>query len=305
MCKPILFIIFNRWETALEVFYKIREAKPSRLYVAADGPRKEKIGEIEKCHKVRNIINLIDWDCEIKTLFQDNNLGCKLGVYNAINWFFENEDEGIILEDDVVPKLEFFDFCEKCLEKYRDNDKIFSILGFNQFGQEITSNGYYYSRGYYAWGWASWRSRWKKYKLQLDKKDIAKIYKNKNYPYYVLKINDFNLQLIRKGILDTWDYQMVYQVITTDSYNIVPFANLITNIGTNGAHSSNNTNIFHKYGNMNVNNLEHPTIIDDNKKMNEMLWKEYKSAFPFMFFKSLLFKIGIYKTCRYLIKLIR
>ena len=112
----VLFLVFNRPDTTKEVFEKIRQAKPQRLYVAGDGPREGREGEIEKVTKAREIASKVDWPCEVKTLFREKNLGCKKGVSSAITWFFEQEEQGIILEDDCVPNLDFFTFCENLLD---------------------------------------------------------------------------------------------------------------------------------------------------------------------------------------------
>ena len=116
MNKAVLFIIFKRYETANRVFEVIRQAKPPRLYIAADGPRKNVKDEYEKCMNTRKIVEKVDWDCEVKTLFRDENLGCGLNVSGAINWLFEHEEDGIILEDDCLPDLTFFSFCEELLD---------------------------------------------------------------------------------------------------------------------------------------------------------------------------------------------
>ena len=106
----VLFLVFNRPDTTRQVFEAIRQAKPPRLYVAADGPREGKLGEVERVKEVRTIATAVDWPCEVKTLFRDKNLGCKKGVSSAITWFFEQEKQGIILEDDCLPHLDFFSF---------------------------------------------------------------------------------------------------------------------------------------------------------------------------------------------------
>ena len=110
LITPILFMIFNRLDTTQKVFNAIRQAKPKQLFVAADGPREDKEGEKGKCEQARKIIEQVDWDCEVKTLFRDKNLGCKVAVSSAIDWFFENVEEGIILEDDCLPSTSFLWF---------------------------------------------------------------------------------------------------------------------------------------------------------------------------------------------------
>ena len=108
---PVLFLIFNRPDTTKQVFDAIRKARPKRLYVAADAPRVEKEGEAALCQQTRAIIKQVDWDCEVQTLFREENLGCQKAISSAIDWFFEHEEMGIILEDDCLPSPSLFSFC--------------------------------------------------------------------------------------------------------------------------------------------------------------------------------------------------
>ena len=111
---PILFLIFNRPDTTRIVFNRIREIRPERLYVAADAPREGRAKEIALCEEARRIIDDVDWPCEVKTLFRDRNLGCKQAISSALTWFFEQEERGVILEDDCLPDLSFFPFAKNC-----------------------------------------------------------------------------------------------------------------------------------------------------------------------------------------------
>ena len=126
---PVLFLVFNRPDTTSKVFEKIRQAKPQRLYVASDGPRIGNDVDKEKVIMTRDIATKVDWPCEIKTLFREKNLGCKKACSTAINWFFEYEEMGIILEDDTLPHLDFFTFCENLLVRYANDEKITAIIG--------------------------------------------------------------------------------------------------------------------------------------------------------------------------------
>ena len=111
----VLLLIFNRLETTKQVFEAIRKAKPPRIYIAADGPRPGILDEKEKVRKVRDhVLDKIDWNCKVKTLLREKNLGCKYAVSSAISWFFENEEMGIILEDDCLPSQSFFGFAKNC-----------------------------------------------------------------------------------------------------------------------------------------------------------------------------------------------
>ena len=161
---PILFLIFNRPEITARVFQEIRKAKPKQIYIAADGPRIDHPDDTALCNKTRQICDSIDWDCEVKTLFREENLGCQLAVSNAIDWFFKHESEGIILEDDCLPSQSFFHFCAELLDFYRDDEEIMCISGNNfQQGRGDDEESYYFSRYPHCWGWATWRRAWNKY----------------------------------------------------------------------------------------------------------------------------------------------
>ena len=155
MNTPILFLVFNRPDTTQKVFESIRQARPPKLYVVADGPRSNRINEASICDQVRLIATDVDWDCEDKTLFISENLGCKLSVSQGISWFFQNEEEGIVIEDDVLPSQDFYDFCEFSLHKYKNKPDIAMICGFNPVQQKDVSDAYYFSRIPFLWGWAT------------------------------------------------------------------------------------------------------------------------------------------------------
>ncbi|WP_292463385.1 hypothetical protein [Methanolobus sp.] len=240
---PILFLVFNRPTTTKKVFEEIKRAKPPRLYIAADGPRKYKAGESEKVKQVReHIINNIDWECEVKTLFREQNLGCKYAVSGAIDWFFENEEMGIILEDDCLPNQSFFWFCEELLEKYKDNEQIGMITGTNYMTNcNLRMPGTYFYSNYFAiWGWASWRRAWLNYDVEmkiystLNPNQLR--YKCPNYLFYLYLKRTFDL--IKHGDVDTWDIQWFYHCFMNSRLCITPTQNLISNIGVDGAHAS-------------------------------------------------------------------
>ena len=165
MKTPVLFLVFNRPDTTKQVFEAIRQAQPPRLYIASDGHRSDREGEWEKVKTVRDyVVNNIDWDCEVKTLFREKNLGCRIAVSTAISWFFENEEQGIILEDDCFPDQSFFPFCEELLWKYQDDKRIMMITGTNSLGtwkSELQS--YHFSIYGSIWGWATWKRAWNLY----------------------------------------------------------------------------------------------------------------------------------------------
>ena len=247
MNTPILFIIFNRPDNTKRVFDQIRLVKPIQLFVSADGPRKDKPNEDKICQQVREIIKQVDWECEVKTLFSDVNLGCKNACVKAINWFFDNVDAGIILEDDCLPDQSFFPFCEELLIKYKDNTHIMNICGTNYIKNRVktVSDSYFFIdqhckvdvMGPSVWGWASWKRAWllfdvnlKIYKDIQNKKYYQDIYKlHKEFPIFIQA-----LDLIIDGKLDAWDCQWNFAKYINHGLSIIPSVNLITNIGFDG-----------------------------------------------------------------------
>jgi len=233
--SPVLFLIFNRPDTSIRVFNEIRKAKPLRLYVAADGPRNERKNEAQLCEKTRAIIEKIDWDCEVKTLFRQQNLGCRDAVSSAIDWFFGQEKEGIILEDDCLPAESFFRYCDTSLEKYRNDSRVRHIAGCNhQMGKKYGDTSTFLSNQTGVWGWASWSRVWKDYDKTLKAYDsaevpqqLAKIFKDPFLLEIMIKIfND-----VKAGKINTWDFQLAFINYFNNGLSVNPNVNLISNIG--------------------------------------------------------------------------
>jgi len=232
---PILFLVFNRPSSTKKVFEEIKKAKPKRLYIAADGHRESFVGEFEKTLEVRKIVSQIDWKCEFKTLFRDENLGCKKAVSEAIDWFFDQEESGIILEDDCLPSQSFFWFCQDMLEKYKFDNRVGQISGTNILESFDTESSYFFSNFGGIWGWATWKRAWNFYDVNM--RDWSKI-SNEKYnlrkiigSYIDYKIRYRNFQLTYEGHIDTWDYQWIFARLMNRMLIIIPRVNLVTNIG--------------------------------------------------------------------------
>lgn len=285
---PVLFLIFNRPDTTFKVFEEIRSQKPKKLYIAADGPRNEKAGENELCDQSKAIIHKIDWECEVKTLFREDNLGCKSAISSAINWFFEQEERGIILEDDCLPCESFFLFCEQMLINYQNDEEIMMISGTNYlFGKYKKSNAYYKSTLTIIWGWATWKRAWKKMDLSISINEPSIIYdrfKNITYSNYLLK----SLQSANEKKINSWAVYWSFSIILNKGYAIVPLKNQVSNIGIEGTHTAEKKSLSHfmptqnidfnslnyiedhahslKLDNINIKNINHIIALDNGYK---------------------------------------
>ncbi len=234
-CPPILFIIFNRPDLGYQVFKRIREAQPKKLFIAADGPRDEVTEDIELCNASRQIVKMVDWDCEIQTLFQPTNQGCKLAESAAINWFFKNIDEGIILEDDCVPDLSFFRYCSELLSYSRNDTRIMHISGDNfQQGIKRTQYSYYFSRWIHLSGWATWQRAWKYYDADMKSWPILRdtdwlndIHGNESIAM------DWGIRFDRayNSVVNSYGYPWTYSCWVQNGMAILPEVNLVSHIG--------------------------------------------------------------------------
>ena len=233
---PILFLVFNRLDTTILVFSAIKKIQPSKLYIASDGPRESRPEEIKAVNDVREfLLSNIDWDCEILTLFNVSNLGCKKSVSNAINWFFDQEEMGIVLEDDCLPSQSFFQYCQELLYKYEHDQRIFLITGYNKQNEwKVTENDYFFSNLGGIWGWASWRRAWEHYDVNLSDIDyfISQDGFQKSLGNYLgdLKQHMIYNSVIRDNV-DTWAMQWGYARHKNNALTCIPSVSLIKNIG--------------------------------------------------------------------------
>jgi len=259
---PILLLVFNRPEQAMQIFGQIRLQQPERLFIAADGPRADRAGEAALCEITRTtILNGIDWPCKVETLFRPDNLGCGKAVSSAINWFFNHVEEGIILEDDCLPDPTFFSFCTAMLEKHRINEKVMHINGGNYQGGILRGNAsYYFSRYAHVWGWASWRRAWQHYDFSLQRYRDAS----------TQGLNSFlksELQAIYKGQTDTWDIQWYMSVWFNKGLVVTPNVSLVKNIGygKDATHTQLVPQWFNKIQYGKITDIKHP----DNNNIDE------------------------------------
>ncbi|AFM02722.1 hypothetical protein Fleli_0227 [Bernardetia litoralis DSM 6794] len=275
---PILFLVFNRLDTTKQVFEKIKEAQPRYLYIAADGTRQNKEGEAQKCQLVRDyVINNINWECEVKTLFRDENLGCARAVSSAIDWFFENVEEGIILEDDILFSPYFLKFCEELLEKYRFDNKVMHIGGLDIQNSRWGNTSYYFSNSVVSiWGWATWKRAWKSFEFNIESLIGDKISQKQFETIIPLeavrKKYTHSFESMFSNQVNSWAYRWYHAVWSNEGFCIVPNYNMIINIGfgEEGTHTTGEKPDYLKNTFENPfiqkNQLVHPTKIKRNLK---------------------------------------
>jgi len=233
---PVLLLIFNRPDTVEKVMAALREIKPKHLYVAADGPRAAKPEEKIKTEAARKMAIAVDWPCEVKTLFREDNLGCRLAVSGAIDWFFDNVEEGIILEDDCVPDPGYFQFAHELLARYREDERVMSIGASHFHGvAHQPPYSYFFSRNSHCWGWASWRRAWRMYDREMSlwpalrETDWLLGIGNGSRPFQRYWTGVFDSA--HAGKVDSWAYRWTFSCWAQSGLSILPAKNLVRNIG--------------------------------------------------------------------------
>jgi hypothetical protein len=232
----VLFLVFNRPDVTAKCFEAIRAAGPPRLYVAADGPRAGRLGEAERCEQVRLIATAVDWPCEVKTLFRAENLGCRQAVSGALDWFFESEPEGIVLEDDCLASADWFRFAEEMLDRYRDDHRIMCVSASHFHGAaHVPEHSYFFSRYSHCWGWASWRRAWIMYDADMAAWPSLRTrgwlrgigHGSRAFEAYWHNVFD----RVHAQHVNSWAYRWMFSCWTQSGLTILPERNLVSNIG--------------------------------------------------------------------------
>ncbi len=237
MKLPILILAFNRPYEISILFELLSKIKPDKIYINQDGPRDNNTTDYDLCKKVKDIVLKPNWECKVYTKFNENNKGCRDSVHKGINWFFEHEEKGIILEDDCIPSISFFTFCDKMLKKYQDDSRIHIVSGSNFQKNNIVGKGdYYFSKYAHCWGWATWKRAWKKYDNNLSfwntlekSNNWSNLHEDKLEKKYWINI----LNKVKKKKIDSWAYVWQASIWNNNGVTITPNKNLVKNIGFN------------------------------------------------------------------------
>ncbi len=304
---PILFLTYKRYDTAKKVFESIKNIRPSKLYFVSNAPKNEDVIEIGKVLNVRSLVSLINWDCEVITLFRDVHLEVKESITFSIDWFFSFEDRGIILEDDCVASESFYFFCQELLEYYKNDTKIFSIGGCCFFENQSTlEDEYCFSNHTYIWGWATWKRAWLKYDVKMMKwpefkksKNFKTLFSNFMIRFYWINI----LNKVYNNQIKTWDYQWVYTVWLNNGLSILPNRNLVRNIGfgidSNFTHDKKSIE-----SNMNVSDIKFP-LRHNNKILLNSIERKFVERYIYKITISSFARTVFYNTFSYLRKKIK
>lgn len=293
----VAFMVFNRPDTTQRVFEEIRRVRTPRLLVIADGPRADKPDDFDNCQAVRQIIETVDWPCQVIKNYSDVNLGCKVRIFSGLDWVFEQVEEAIILEDDCLPNIDFFKFCESNLSTYRTDTRIMMISGTNFIGKWFKGDAsYHFSILGGIWGWASWRRAWQLNDPQISywknshvRNLVRLLFDNKRF--YSARSQAY--QLVMDGKIDTWDFQWGLSRLVNSGLSIVPAVNLIANIGFNDD-ATHTTDSMSPLASLKTYNIQYPLVHPDfvmaDKSYDQELIKHLSKRASIVQILKILFK---------------
>jgi hypothetical protein len=232
--SPVVIFIYKRSNNFEAICDVLRVVKPKSVFIVGDGP-KNKLEANQIRDTRQQLESYIDWPCTVRRNYAKTNLGLKERFRTGIDWVFKYAGRAIFIEDDCIPDATFFTFCDELLEKYKDDERIFSISGNNfQFGANRIKDSYYFSRYPHIWGWATWKRSWDSYDAEI--KDWASR-RETNWlrvvtgGFIIAKFWKYIFDRLSAGKINTWDYQLTYASLKNRALNIIPVVNLVTNVG--------------------------------------------------------------------------
>jgi hypothetical protein len=237
LTTPVCLIIFRRPKHTRQLLQALSVVQPGRLFVVADGPRVGHPDDEQACRETRDLIDQIDWPCDVIKNYSDVNLGCGQRPSSGISWLFEQVEEAIILEDDCIPDPTFFRFCEQLLSKYRNDPSVMQISGSTYHRQVLPiSSSYFFSRAPGCWGWATWKRAWTHYDASVQawprvksgdllKKCLGSPDQSREYE------KALDHAYATRGSCSHWDYQWGLACFLNSGLSIFPKYNLVCNVG--------------------------------------------------------------------------
>ena len=296
MNTPVAFFIFRRPEPTSRVFEQIRLHEPSHLFLIADGPREDNTSDLELTTKVRAIVEVIDWPCEVTRIYSDTNLGLRQRILTGLDEVFQQVEEAIILEDDCLPNTSFFNFCSQLLRKYSENEKIALIAGSNIAPYQKSQADYFFSHTTFIWGWATWASRWKAFRdspqienwTESEIDEVATTFLTRSQ-----KREFVGLMKVAHA-LNTWDVSLAVWIRQRRLLTVIPRLNLVENIGfgQDATHTKfESFDVVPQVENF-AGPVRHPSVLELDSKLERRMWRvkslrwiTYPISHPFEFFR--------------------
>ncbi len=283
MENAVAICIYNRPELTRRVLETIRNVRPARLLVIGDGPNPDRVDDAARVAACRQLLETVDWDCDVETCYARQNMGCRLRMGTGLTWAFSRAQRLIILEDDCLPNVDFFPFMNQMLDRYADDPRVMMVSGNNFLPAAMRSSlaeqaSYRFSRWTHIWGWASWRRAWEKFD------DRIRCWPSVRETGFLKEWTDSAVERdhwkgvfdrLHQGQIDTWDFSWMYACWINHGLTIQPCVNLVSNIGfgSDATHTVDAASPLSKMPTGRMGPLIHPAEIRRDQTADRWTWE--------------------------------
>jgi hypothetical protein len=244
---PVVIFAFNRPELTRETLAVVRAARPTRLFLIADGPREDRPDDTHLVAATRDVLDAVDWPCDVTRRYSTGNLGCEASVETGLDHVFSEVAEAIVFEDDCLADPSFFTYAHELLTRYRDDRRVWQISG-NNFGvpeRLFGDSSYRFTVWGSVWGWATWADRWQSHRTIFprdhhpahDPRGIAPVRTRPARPSTSALVTPSGRRhfadaaISQDVITHGWDKHWWLTMMTEGGLAITPSRNLVENVG--------------------------------------------------------------------------
>jgi hypothetical protein len=169
----------------------------------------------------------------VQVALHSENVGCSAAVLSACEWFFENEEFGLVFEDDCIPSDEFFTFANHSKQIIKNNEGVWLFCGTQFAPESISKDSWDLSKYALIWGWGTSREKWNQMAAAIKIRDLE--IQGKGVSFAEKQYWNFGARRSSSGIVDAWDNVLIHRMLSLGKKAVLPRYALVTNIGNDSA----------------------------------------------------------------------
>ena len=275
---PILIIAYNKPDLLSESLAKLYWITQGKIYVHLDGPQENARSRdfFLQCKSIVNNASLRN--PKIISKVREVNLGGQIGVLEAIDWFFENETFGIILEEDIGFGDGIFQFVSRYKSEVTENRR-FALCFFNP-GIELDED--FILNHWLPWGWATSAKNWLTIAREVRDPEITVKSALTGSPASRFAVRHYLNSIIKKvksGKIKTWDAQVHAALLNHRFSCVFPSKSLTKHLGIRP--EATHADLIDWWKHINISKYKSGALIDlddSNNKEFEKLWRMSRKA---------------------------
>lgn len=274
---PVLILGFSRIDSIRMMIGKLVNWGVKDVFLSLDFASEPKILSEQK-----KLITELSYQSKfsstrIRIWHRNRNHGVAIGVLSGLDWFFAENETGIVIEDDLEFEEDFLRFCAFALDCYKNHKDVLMVSGNRYSGQKVETS-VTLTNYPQIWGWATWSSKWTEMRdliIGKSKFEYSKMIKNNIGYFYAGAVR------ARLGFVDTWDTPLAYEMLIREKFCILPPVNLVGNVGSDvyAAHTHNDgfpmNQPIHKLHEITFPNVESLTsaVLTQNKYLEKHVFR--------------------------------